>query len=236
MLWNKNSPPSQENGAEPAAPEGPAGRLRRLARVRKKWLLLAGAAAVALAAFGASRALGRSQSAGAALDYTEQAVNTGSITSPISGTIVEKSYKAGDTIEEAGKSLCVIYDLSYLELSINVDELDISLVKVGQSVEITTDAVEGKRYTGVVTRVSVKGTTSGGMTYYPVTVRIDQTDGLLPGMNVDAEIVVAQAQDVLTIPSAAVQRGGLVLVTKDSPSAANAVQDTARRTATSMCR
>lgn len=191
---------------------------------------------MALAAFGASRALGRSQSAGAALDYTEQAVNTGSITSPISGTIVEKSYKAGDTIEEAGKSLCVIYDLSYLELSINVDELDISLVKVGQSVEITTDAVEGKRYTGVVTRVSVKGTTSGGMTYYPVTVRIDQTDGLLPGMNVDAEIVVAQAQDVLTIPSAAVQRGGLVLVTKDSPSAANAVQDTARRTATSMCR
>ncbi len=145
------------------------------------------------------------------------------ISSPINGTIVEKIYKEGDTVE-SGKSLCTIYDLSYLEMSINVDELDISSVEVGQTVEITTDAVEGRSYSGVVTRVSVAGTTSGGTTYYPVTVRIDETDGLLPGMNVDAEIVVAQAQNVLCIPNAAVQRGGLVLVTKDSPSAANATE------------
>ena len=108
-----------------------------------------------------------------------------------------------------------------------IDELDISSVEVGQEVRITADAVEGTTYTGVVTEVSVAGTTSGGITTYPVTVRIDETDGLLPGMNVDAEIVVSSADDVLSIPSAAVSRGDMVLVTADSPSAANALDEEA---------
>jgi HlyD family secretion protein len=57
-----------------------------------------------------------------------------------------------------------------------------------------------------------------------VTVRIDETDGLLPGMNVDAEIVISEADNVLAIPNGAVNRNNLVLITKDSPSAANAVE------------
>ena len=109
----------------------------------------------------------------------------------------------------------------------NIDELDISQVEVGQTVQITADAVEGKTYTGVVTEVSVAGTTSGGITTYPVTVRIDETDGLLPGMNVDAEIILSSQEDVLAIPSAAVNRGNTVLITADSPSAANALDQEA---------
>lgn len=145
------------------------------------------------------------------------------ITSPISGTIVEKFYKTGDTVE-SGKQLCTIYDLSYLEMTLSIDELDISTVSVGQSVGITAGAVEGKQYQGVVTRVSVAGTTTNGTTVYPVTIRLDETDGLLPGMNVDAEIIVREAAGTLSIPNAAVNRGGLVLVTRDSPSAANAAE------------
>ena len=57
---------------------------------------------------------------------------------------------------------------------------------------------------------------------YPVKVRIDETDGLRPGMNANAEIVVAQAKNTLTVPNAAIVRGGYVLVTQDSPSAVNA--------------
>ena len=70
-------------------------------------------------------------------------------------------------------------------------------------------------------------TTSGGITTYPVTVRIDETDGLLPGMNVDAEIILSSQEDVLAIPSAAVNRGNTVLITADSPSAANALDQEA---------
>lgn len=142
------------------------------------------------------------------------------ITSPIRGTVIDKNYKAGET-SEAGKVLCSIYDLSYLTMTLSVDELDISDIEAGQTVSITADAVEGRRYTGIVTKVSVAGTSSGGTTTYPVTVRIDETDGLLPGMNVDAAITLQSASNVLAIPAGALNRGNTVLVTADSPSAAN---------------
>lgn len=146
------------------------------------------------------------------------------ITSPISGTIIEKDAKQGDALT-SGSTLCVIYDLSYLEMVINVDELQIGALSVGQKVQITADAVADKTYVGTVTRVSMKGSSSGGTTTYPITIRIDNTDGLRPGMNANAEIVVAEASNALVVPNAAVIRGGYVLVSKKSPSAANAVED-----------
>ena len=146
------------------------------------------------------------------------------ITSPISGTIIEKDAKQGDALT-SGSTLCVIYDLSYLEMVINVDELQIGALSVGQKVQLTADAVSDKTYVGTVTRVSMKGSSSGGTTTYPITIRIDDTDGLRPGMNANAEIVVAEANNALVVPNAAVIRGGYVLVSKKSPSAANAVED-----------
>ena len=154
------------------------------------------------------------------LESRQDQLNNYTVTSPIRGTVIDKNYKAGET-SEAGKVLCSIYDLSYLTMTLSVDELDISDIAVGQRVEITADAVEGKTYTGVVTKVSVAGTSSGGTTTYPVTVRIDETEGLLPGMNVDAAITLQSASGVLAIPSGALNRGNTVLVTADSPSAAN---------------
>lgn len=168
------------------------------------------------------------ENAQSSLENAKETLDDYSITAPISGEVVTKNAKAGDKIEGGSDgTLCVIYDLSYLEMTMNIDELDISDVAVGQEVQITADAVEGTTYTGVVTKVSVAGTTSGGITTYPVTVRIDETDGLRPGMNVDAEIILDSAEDVLAIPSGAVNRGNTVLITADSPSAANALDQEA---------
>lgn len=155
------------------------------------------------------------------MNNLQEAMDNYTITSPISGTIIEKNAKAGDALT-SGADLCTIYDLSYLVMVINVDELQVSSLSVGQSVQVTADAVPDKVYNGTVTRVSMKGNSSGGTTTYPVTVRIDETDGLRPGMNANAEIVVAEAKNTLSVPNAAVVRGGYVLVTKDSPSAVNA--------------
>lgn len=164
------------------------------------------------------------RSAELSMDSTQNQLDNYTITSPIQGTIVDKQYKAGDNVE-TGKVLCTIYDLSYLEMTINIDELDISEVAVGQAVQVTADAVSGQTYTGEITKVSLLGTTSsGGATSYPVTVRIDRFDGLRPGMNADAEIVLSEAADVLSIPNGSVTRGNLVLITADSPSASNAVE------------
>ncbi|MEE0285191.1 MAG: efflux RND transporter periplasmic adaptor subunit [Faecalibacterium prausnitzii] len=161
------------------------------------------------------------RSAEISMQNLQDAMNNYTITAPISGTIIEKDAKAGDAVK-AGDTLCIVYDLSYLEMSINVDELQISSISVGQKVQITADAVPDKTYVGTVTRVSMKGASNGGTTTYPVTIRIDDTDGLRPGMNANAEIVVAEAKNALVVPNAAVVRGSYVLVTKDSPSAANA--------------
>ena len=158
------------------------------------------------------------------MDNLQEAMNNYTVTSPISGTIIEKNAKAGDALT-AGADLCTIYDLSYLVMVINVDELQVSDVSVGQSVQVTADAVPDKTYTGTVTRVSMKGSSNGVTTTYPVTVRIDETEGLRPGMNANAEIVIAEAKNALAVPNAAIVRGGYVLVTKDSPSAANADPD-----------
>lgn len=164
------------------------------------------------------------RSAQMSMEDTEDQLNNYTITSPISGTVISKEVKAGDTVSNtAGStSLCTIYDLSYLQMTVNVDELEILSIKEGQSVTITADAISDRTFTGVVTSVSKAGTTAGGTTTYPVTIRIDDTGDLLPGMNATAEITTASAENVLSIPNAAVVRGNYVLVTKDSPSAANA--------------
>ena len=161
------------------------------------------------------------RSAEISMQNLQDTMNNYTITAPISGTIIEKDAKVGDAVK-TGDTLCIVYDLSYLEMSINVDELQISSISVGQQVQITADAVPDKTYVGTVTRVSMKGKSDGGTTTYPVTIRIDDTDGLRPGMNANAEIVVAEANNALVVPNAAVVRGSYVLVTKDSPSAANA--------------
>ncbi len=161
------------------------------------------------------------QSAQISMENMQDTMSSYTITAPISGTIIEKDAKQGDAMT-SGTTLCIIYDLSYLEMQINVDELQISSLTVGQKVQITADAVQSKTYIGTVTRVSMKGTASGGTTTYPVTIQLDDTDGLRPGMNANAEIVVAEANNVLTVPNAAIVRGNYVLVTQDSPSASNA--------------
>lgn len=140
------------------------------------------------------------------------------ITSPIDGTIIEMNYKTGDNVDPSSAAstgisyMAVIYDMSALEFTMNIDELDINKVQVGQTVEITADALDGKTFTGRVDTININGTTQGGVTTYPVTIMVDNPEELLPGMNVSAKIVVERAGDVLSIPVEAVSRGNMVTV------------------------
>ena len=159
------------------------------------------------------------------MSSAERNISHYTIDAPISGTIVDKKVKAGDKLsanDTAMQNLCTIYDMSYLEMKLNVDELKIRSLEVGQEVDITADAVPGETYKGVISSVLVAGTTANGSTSYPVTVRIDDMGELLPGMNATAKITTASVKNVLALPNAALVRGSYVLVTQDSPSAANA--------------
>lgn len=145
------------------------------------------------------------------------------ITSPISGTVISKTTKAGDKLDNTSAQtvMAIVADMSIIKFDIAVDELDIAKVKVGQDVDITADALDGKTFTGYIDKISIVGTTNNGVTTYPVTVIVNDPDGLIPGMNVEATIVVDSAEDVLMIPSTALNRGNTVWVKKDSESAKN---------------
>ena len=159
------------------------------------------------------------------LDNTQDSVDDYTITAPISGTVITKNAKVGDKISKNSSgttTMAVIYDLSTMTLEMSVDELDVSSVKVGQSVEITADAVEGETFTGTVTNVSLQSSYSNGVTNYPVTVTLDDTGSLLPGMNVDAKIILDSSGNALVIPASALMRGNRVYVKKSSDSTENA--------------
>ena len=159
------------------------------------------------------------------LSNTQDSVDDYTITAPISGTVITKNVKVGDKISKSSSgttTMAVIYDLSTMTLEMSVDELDVSSIKVGQSVEITADAVEGETFTGNVTNVSLQSSYSNGVTNYPVTVTLDDTGSLLPGMNVDAKIILDSSGNALVIPASALMRGNRVYVKKSSDSTENA--------------
>ena len=154
-------------------------------------------------------------------DNTKEKLDDYTIEAPITGTVIEKYSKVGDTLgmsSQGQSTMAIIYDLSYLKFDMALDELDISKVAVGQKVMISCEAISLSGIEGEITKVSVVGSTSYNSTTYPVTVKIyDPPAGLLAGMNVDAELIIEEAENALAIPSAAVQRGNVVYI-KDNGS------------------
>ena len=161
------------------------------------------------------------------LDTTTDNYENYTITAPISGTVTTKNVNAGENVQNGNSTtaLAVIYDLSEVTFEMNIDELDISNVKVGQTVEVTADAFEDQTFEGTVTKVSMEGTAANGVTYYPVTVTMTEYGGLLPGMNVTGVIILDEAEDALAIPVDALQRGNKVYV-KDSTTSKKAEAST----------
>ena len=141
------------------------------------------------------------------------------ITSNITGEVIEKNLDVGDNINgmsSSGSTVtypAVIYDRSELVFDMAIDEKDIGKIQVGQKVEITAGALDDQSFTGVVDKVNINGTTVNGNTSYPVTIKVDGApEELYPGMNVSAKIIVEEAGSVLTLPVEAVERGDTVLV------------------------
>lgn len=157
------------------------------------------------------------------LDNLYETLEDYTITSPISGTVIYKETKAGDKLDNSNSStvMAIVADMSVIKFDIAVDELDISKIEVGQEVSVTADALDGKVFDAYIDYISVVGTTQNGVTTYPVTVIINNPEGLIPGMNVEAKIVVESSKDTLMIPATALNRGNTVWVSEKSPSAKN---------------
>lgn len=148
------------------------------------------------------------------LSNVEKQLENYYITSPITGTIAYKNNKLGDIISNfqstTSKVMVTVVDSSVKKFEMQVDELDIAKVKVGQDVIITIDALGGKEYVGKVTNINTIGQAVAGITSYTVTVELENTPEIYAGMNVDADIQITSVQNVLRVPLSAVRKGNVV--------------------------
>jgi HlyD family secretion protein len=130
------------------------------------------------------------------------------IDAPFAGTVTEVESQVGDLVN-AGTAAFRVDDLSRLLVKVQVSEVDINRVEVGQGVVLTFDAILEKEYAGVVTDIASSGSSAGGAVNFTVTVELANPDeDIRPGMTAAANIAVSQLDDVLLVPSRAVRTVG----------------------------
>lgn len=157
----------------------------------------------------------------AALDRAEEDLRKTVIYSPLDGTVIRLNSQKGErvvgTAMMAGTEMMTIADLNEMEARVEVGEIDVPLIKIGQVARLETDAFKDRKFNGEVTEIAnssrglVLGATTGGFggqsqeaTKFEVKVRIKDKETFRPGMSVTAEIETRYRTNVLTVPIASV--------------------------------
>lgn len=145
------------------------------------------------------------------LELAQERMNDVTIRAPITGTIIEKPVEAGQIIASAsgnvsgGTILMLMADLSTMQVRTLVDETDIGKVEPGQVARVTVEAYPNRTFVGSVHKIEPQAVVDQNVTMFPVLVRLDNEERLLkPNMNAEVRIEVAQRQDVVLVPNAAV--------------------------------
>jgi RND family efflux transporter MFP subunit len=139
-----------------------------------------------------------------AVTAAQATVDEAQLTAPFTGTVTSVGILPGDTASPDVQAFR-IDDLSSIYVDIQVAEVDINNLQVGQQAQLTFDAVPNKTYKGKITQIGEVGTSTQGVVNFPVTVQITNPDGLVkPGLTAAVNIVVAQHPDVLMVPNRAI--------------------------------
>lgn len=120
------------------------------------------------------------------------------------------SFGGGDTREEEfalfsleKTPLLQVTPQEELTVPLSIDELDILSLALGQTAEITVDALPGQSFTGTVTGIDTAGLSSGGNSKYAVEITLPRTENMLGGMNATVTVTVAVRENVLRVPAEA---------------------------------
>jgi HlyD family secretion protein len=132
-------------------------------------------------------------------------LNQAIITAPFSGVITDASVLPGDQVA-MGELAFEVDDISHLQIDVEVSEVDINSVSVGQEVTVNFDAVQNKDYFGEVVSVAGSGVETAGSVNFKVTVEITDVDEQIkPGMTAAVLIQVRNVEDALLVPNRAVR-------------------------------
>lgn len=149
------------------------------------------------------------KSANIALDRARQNLAYTSIYAPIDGVIVERNVDVGQTVAaslSAPQLFLIANDLAEMQILASVDESDIGLIKEGQPVQFTVQSYANQAFSGQVQQVRLQSTTQDNVVNYTVVIAVkNETGKLLPGMTATVLFETGSADNVLTVPNAALR-------------------------------
>jgi HlyD family secretion protein len=141
-----------------------------------------------------------------AVDQIKLKLQQAQVVAPFDGIVTTINSKIGQSASGTAISMA---DLDHLDIIVNMAEVDVNKVKLGQPAEITLDAVTDLTLAGAVSQIAPAGVQSSGVVNYPVTVALTKTlDSVKTGMTANVNIIIAQRNDVLTVPNRAVRTVG----------------------------
>ena len=141
----------------------------------------------------------------AQITAAEATLNLARIVAPFAGTITQVDPLPGDQVSP-GTQAFRLDDLSHLLVDVQISEIDINTIAVGQPVTMTFDAILGKTYNGKIVEVGQVGASVQGAVNFIVTVELTDGDAdVRPGMTAAVNILVKEVRDVLLVPNRAVR-------------------------------
>jgi HlyD family secretion protein len=144
------------------------------------------------------------QQAQLAVQTAQENLNAANITAPFDGTVTQSNAVPGAVIT-AGAEAFRIDDLSNLVTDVQVVEVDINNVKIGQPAQITFDAIPNKIYTGKVLSTDLAGTASQSSVNFNVNVQITDADAQVkPGMSANVTIITNKVDNALLVPNTSI--------------------------------
>ncbi len=147
--------------------------------------------------------------AGAALNVADQELKYTVIRSPIDGIVVARNVEVGQTVAASFATpnlFLIALDLTKMQVNTNVSESDIGGMAEGQDAVFTVDAYPGESFTGTIRQVRLAPINIQNVVTYNVVVGVDNKDlRLKPGMTANVSIVVAQKDQILKVPNAALR-------------------------------
>ncbi|MGA3066778.1 MAG: efflux RND transporter periplasmic adaptor subunit [Tepidisphaeraceae bacterium] len=149
-----------------------------------------------------------------ALANALQQLSYTTVSAPMDGVVADVEVELGTIISSAienvggGTTVMTLSDLSKIFVNASVDESDIGDVRVGQRAVITADAYPGKTFDGSVVRIATQGVNNSNVVTFTVKIEVtsDNKELLKPQMTTNVQIIEAQDNNVVIIPSAAVVR------------------------------
>ena len=145
------------------------------------------------------------------LDSARYDLTKVTITSPFAGVVTRRNIEEGETVvigtmNNAGTVLATIADLSVIEAEVEVDETDIPSIELGQTAEVTIDALPDQVFTGIVTEIgnspiqAAQGAGTQATNFKVVVTLDDEIPSVRPGFTCTADITTAVREDSLAIP------------------------------------